>query len=102
MHTPAALSNYNNIEAELLRGFELRQLVLNILVKEMRIGAHQPAPVHKDRRSAADLQLLFIGLAGFDRRSSLRASHTCAKGVGIKASLTREVGHLRPGIGCRN
>ena len=70
--------------------------------EKMRIGAHQAAPIHKDRRRAAHLELLPIGLAGLDGRRSLRASHTAPKGLGIQPSLAGKVAHLRPGVGRRN
>src|SRR6266404_746122 len=85
----------------ILHGFLVGQLVLNVLLKSVRIGPDQSSPVHKHSRRAVDLKLLAVRPAGVNRRPSLRAGHARLEPVRIEPSLRREVRHLRPGIGRR-
>ena len=78
------------------------EFVVDILLKNMRVGAVDAPPVDEDGRRAADLEFLSVRDTGVDFGGGLRGAHARFESIGIEAGAASVVKHLVPGIRSRN
>src|SRR5260370_491546 len=102
-HTPAGAISAPPSLLLLVRGFAwllLSELVVDVLLEKMRIGAHNAPPIHEDRWCAVHLELLAVCAAGIDGRAGFRAGHAALEYIGVQSGLACVIHHFRPGVRC--
>ncbi len=75
-------------------GFLLGQLVVDVLLDGMGVGADDTTTVDEDRGRAADFEEVAVGDAGVNFCGGLRSGHASLEGVLIEGRLASEVYNL--------